>query len=543
MVLRERKRRRHALIRTIFFVTVAMLVAGGGSIPVTRWVIRQARRNQALQLRLDKRAESLGNRGFVPLKEWLDVPPAGVIASVERDTCSAVLAATEDDPGDTPIEVQRERTDPSTGHGGLVFCSCDAEQITIKVPDRGEKRTAVRLLNSRMADNGGVEVLLASSLSNFTIIDDDLSRGCAPHALEAWTKNPSHGAMGVINPKENSAASAYLREGMIGEGMVDSKVAFVALHAKAQSCYLAATISKNSMIYLRAPNGTRFDDKPASAIAFCTYGSDVALSIWRDKGQPSDIAVLRAPALKVGGSAGTRAVAMRNGHADARAILLPDDLTDDAKASLLSSTVQESTLVVANENGLPGKLDDRVAAFSLAQSASFLPEVSPRVPTVCLPSFAVSDGFRAFTCAQQHTQIWKANGNKQNQGAVEGRLPFWLSVLSDQSDAAALEATVRALAFAQRMTLLGFEPSTVDGVTDQPTGATVMGRPGKTEVVAVGITRSKPYLFPLSPSGATWALDSPIPIAPLAEGKTISLRSRASLGSDKASRRVVVFRR
>jgi hypothetical protein len=70
-----------------------------------------------------------------------------------------------------------------------------------------------------------------------------------------------------------------------------------------------------------------------------------------------------------------------------------------------------------------------------------------------------------------------------------------------------------------------------------------MGRPGKTEVVAVGITRSKPYLFPLSPSGATWALDGPIPIAPLAEGKTISLRSRASLGSDKASRRVVVFRR
>jgi hypothetical protein len=98
------------------------------------------------------------------------------------------------------------------------------------------------------------------------------------------------------------------------------------------------------------------------------------------------------------------------------------------------------------------------------------------------------------------------------------------------------------MVFAQRMTLLGYEPTTTEGVKDTPEGATLAARGKATTAVAVGLSRSRPWIVPLT-DGPAWSLSGAPRVVPIPAGVAKALRGAVPLPADGKDRRVVVWRR
>ena len=154
-----------------------------------------------------------------------------------------------------------------------------------------------------------------------------------------------------------------------------------------------------------------------------------------------------------------------------------------------------------------------------------------------------SSPFQTYVCVQARPQRWRREGSVDTQGAAEGRLPFWLSMLADMKEQRSLRAVAEMLVFSRRMTLLGFEPTTHDGVKDSAMGGEILGRPEKTEALAVGLSKRPPWFHPLTHRSA-WKLDGDLPIVKVKLGESVKVRSvTGSLGGNPNDRRVVVWRR
>jgi len=481
--------------------------------------------------------------GFEQQAEWLDVPPVGVVFEVPRNTCSAVLGVAENENQKLPIQVARPGLEPVSHQGGLVWCSCDKEQVTASVVDPGNKRVALRWLNTKMGNVGGIEVLMSHATPAFRVVDDPRAYGCADAAFSLWAQSAGNANLSALDDRFSQALEPLQRELLRPRGLFETDKRFGVISARAPYCYLLLPFGEKAAVTLRNAEGRRVLEDSQDAIGWCTYNKTRAYSVWRKTLGPPRMLVLEADAARIGGVVGLKEAALRHGAKRVSTLLEPEDLLPDAVAALMASGVTEDALVRGESKGLPGNPNSRVVAFSLYDTSSFLPDVAPRVPLACNPSPTSGPSLQTYVCVQAQPQRWRREGSEKTQGAAEGRLPFWLSLLAPVKDDRALEAMATMLAFSRRMTLLGFEPTTIEGVKDSATGGDVYGRPEKTEALAVALTTRPPWIHPLTKAGP-WKLDGDLPIFPVEPGKSVRLRSiYGYLAPSPNDRRVIVWRR
>lgn len=536
------KRGRTIRRRKQIAAALIVVVAGAAAVPLVQNALTEKGRADALRARLDALGKDAAQAGFVSEKEWVQVPAAGVSFQVPRDTCAALVAAREGSNEPLTVEIEREFTGKLSATGGVVWCTCDGEKVTVKVPDTGGAQRALRVMSAATGRVGGIEVLRAHPVPSFRTEADKLAPACAEAGFQAWADGPGHGDIDPLDAKRPGTAADLLADGLEPVGLLASEREFAVVRAKKGRCYVAAPEKESADLTLRGPDGARLVQKAGGAVAWCAHSADGVFSLWRaGTGSPA-VVVVDAPAARIGGIMGARAAAQRRGYQSVEIALLPDDLAKDARAALVAATVPEATIVDADATGLPGKPENAVVAFTLRDRAALIPVTEPAVPTACLPEVDPNQPLRASLCAGARPQVWRSSADARQQGAVEGARPYWLTVLGAVEDIGAVRASAALMAFAQRLTLLGYDPTTSDGVKDTPEGAVVSGRGGKSEAIAVGISRTAPWVVPLT-EGPRWTLEGPLHVVRIPVGSTMTLRGAARLDADPKARRVVVWRR
>jgi hypothetical protein len=537
----EKKRRVRRL--RIGIVAGVLVVAGIAAVPLTQAILDEAARVEALQTSLNKATKPMTALGFGLDKEWLDVPSAGVVFEAPRNTCSVVVGVAEGDGKLLPVRIERDGFDPAESEGGLIWCSCDKQTAKAKFVNPPEERLALRWLNAKMGSVGGIEVLSELHEPGFSVTLEARAYGCADAAFATWAQGDGHGRLDEVDERQRAVLEPLKAEQFGVLGLFPKNKRFAVVQSRPDRCYLALPFGEKAPLTLRNTEGRRLVEDSTKALGWCTYGNARAFSLWRKNLGTPDLLVLEVLANRVGGLTGLREGAARHGAREIEAVLENEDLGPDAVAALLASGVGESTIVRAEDRGLPGKPDSRVVAFGLFDTSSFLPDVAPPVPVACEPKVVPNAAFQTYVCVQARPQRWRREGSIETQGAAEGRLPFWLSMLADMNERRALDAVAEMLIFSRRMTLLGFEPTTTDGVKDSAFGGEVLGRPDKTEALAVGLTKHPPWFHPLT-RGPAWKLDGHLPMLKIKLGESVKVRSlTGSLGADPNDRRVVVWRR
>jgi hypothetical protein len=246
------------------------------------------------------------------------------------------------------------------------------------------------------------------------------------------------------------------------------------------------------------------------------------------QGASGDIDVLVAPADRVGGTAGTRELAHAN------TITAPADRGWDAKQLLVASAVPDSIISTAIAPDIAPEPEARIVALSLDGAQSIASDAADGVYSFCDPPV---DRATNAVCAFSGPQKWHGAAG----GIARAKLPFWLFGMQNVVEPAALKIETQLLALARRLRGDGFEPTTMEAVTETDKGAEVLGRANEDAMVVVALSPTAPWAFPLS-DGPAWTLDqSPriVPIAPLAR---IQVTTPLKL-PPKGARRTVVFRR
>jgi hypothetical protein len=536
----ERRRRRQRIAGAI--LGVAAIAA---AVPMVKHFMKESRRNDGLREWLDRIDKPAADRGFRLVKEWIDVPPEGVTVTAPRETCSALAAVGEGEEWALGFTLEREVAGKAAAASGVVFCSCEAEKVTIKLAPpsgRAPARSVLRWRSAPASVTGGAERMRMDPVSTFVTVEDAVSASCADAAFKVWSASAGNGDLAPLDAARTGPTAKLVADGFEPVGLLDEKRMFGVLRAKKGTCYVAAPEEGRSDFGLRAADGARLVPATRGAAVLCAHGEDAVFSIWRAEGASAPVVVLGAPAERAGGIAGARAAAERLRLREVKAALPSTDLSRDARAALVALGVPVASITEADANGLPGKEDARVAAFTLRANVALLPQVSPPVPTECVSAQAASDPLRTVLCVEARPQPWRAGDDAAHQGGAEGPLPFWMGLLKDEADLEAVKVKAKLAQFALRLGSLGFEATVTDGVKDTAEGAVIAGRGGKGEVVAVGLVRSRPWVVPLS-DGVPWTLDGALHVTKIPAGESKTLRGALPLGADPKQRRVVAFRR
>jgi len=538
---RERKRRRRRTQRKVALIAVVMAMAAGTGFMLSRSAGEEKRHREAVRKGLEIRSEGFAAHGFAVAGEWLDFPPNGQTLEIPADTCSVLVGSIEGSEADTAVKVVR-KSGESSGPRGLLFCTCDAEQVSVQVEGVAGSRIGLRWLSVFAGKVGGFEVLKGRPLPPITIPDDRVGLMCSQRAFEDWIRGNQKEEFAPPPADPKSLMSIMVADGWQAVGTFPPDKPFAVVGVPKGQCMVAVVEGEASEIIARNTESVKVATS-TQGIAACSHANERWYSLWRTKRPSSPVSVVRAPADRVGGLAGAQAMIHRVRRQPAAGIAHHEDLAADVVAALRGGTVPEANVVPAEASGLPGRVASRLVAMTLIDDGSYYPDLGASSPHSCRPAMAASESPRALLCAQSRAQRWNLEGTRGKQAAAESAPPFWLGVLADVDDKGAREAMLSVFAFAQRMNLLGFEPTTIEGVVDQANGARISWRAGKGEVVAIGLSRARPWVHPLSADGKTWSLEGPIPIAKVTESKPVLLLTRGSLGADRNARRVVAFRR
>jgi hypothetical protein len=208
---------------------------------------------------------------------------------------------------------------------------------------------------------------------------------------------------------------------------------------------------------------------------------------------------------------------------------------------LRASVVPEPATATCRTIDASQAKDARVLVFSSsAGSESF---TSNEADFRCAPPLGEPES----VCVQLRALTWHAPppAGKDSDGAcgaAYGPLPFWMTVLADSHDPAAVDAELALVGFARKLSARGFFPSVIEGVTERADSVEILGRSGDDAIVAVGVWPVAPFIHPYGDGADPWTLDGEPRVIPLAGGARVSLPVHGS-GVPVEKRRTVVFRR
>jgi hypothetical protein len=488
------------------------------------------RREIARRAKLEQASDPYRAMGFVVV----DTSGRGDPDRLEAKTEPGCLLVVGTAP--STLSIAREGGATLTGPGPALFCTCKPEAMTVTAlsPQSGGGLTLLRIDAS--AIGGSRAFAFLPFKPGTTAVADE---ACGDAALDAWIDAKRAPRVTV----DTKWASADPRRAVLAGVKLEpfawlkNDAPFVAIDLPKESCLLAASDVLFDRLSLRARGGALAVPETQGPIAYC---ASEASTLLLQRAGAGEVNALVGPAASVGGSMGLREVASEAGLTVQSVVVPPNDRAWDAKQILVASAVPDTLLTTAQTPDVAPNPDARVIGLSFGTPNALVPEPATDVYSYCEPP--LDDKSFQSICIFSGPQRWRVGSAEAVGGLARGKLPYWLFVMEGVSDPVALKAEVDLMSLARRLRRSGFEPLTLEAMTELPNGVEVLGRSGEDAVVAVGVAPIAPYVFPYGDNGASWTLDGAPRIVPLKTLEKVTLTTKERL-PPKERRRTVVFRR
>ncbi len=436
------------------------------------------------------------------------------------------------------------------GPAPLLTCLCQGGHVSVSADMKGGD--GLTLLTTEASTLGGSRAFAFLPFKPGTTGQSD--QACAEGALDAWLdekrwmqESPA-GAARPLAPVDAAASQRWLaadskRASLRGAGfelraMLNPEAPFAVVEVPAESCVFLAVEDPDDKPTLRMKGGAFAVGPAAGNAAWCTSAEATVLAQREGAGE---LAVLIAPAARVGGLAGVREMTAGAGMTLGAATVPAGDRGWSAKQVLLASAIPESLITVANAPDLGGDPEARIVAVSVERPKTLAAETPPDVFSFCEPQL---DTAFATVCAFSGPQKWRVDGAEVVAGVARAKHPFWLFGLQGVNEPMALKMETQLVNLARRLRREGFEPTTIEGVTELDKGVEILGRASEDAIVALALAPTTPWVFPYTDRpGASWNLESEPRIIPIRPLERITLPATTKTLAPKATRRTVVFRR
>jgi hypothetical protein len=478
---------------------------------------------------LEKAVEPYRPFGFAIVDTSSPSATGSLEASVEPGCLLAVST------GSAPIKVTRGAAS-TEGAGPVLFCTCANERIA---------------LSSNVSSGGGLVLMRADAAAlgstrafsfapfkpGSTFRADD---ACSDAALDPWIDAKRYPAAPPEGPWMASwpSKAALVSSGFKLTAYGAEKWPFVVVDVPKDSCLLATSSVPTDRLSLRLKGGVMPIADAPGTVARCAQTEATTLVFREGTGE---LVVMVAPAATIGGLQGVREVAKANGIVLSTTNVPAADRPWDAKQVLLASQIPDADISIGAAPDVPVDAVPRVAALSFETPSALTPETPPDHYSYCDPPLAAS--MREATCVFSSSQKWRTEaGAEAVAGIARAKLPFWLFTMQSTNDPMALKGITQLFKLARRLARDGFTPTTLEALTELPTGVEVLGRTGEDAIVGVGVAPSEPFVYALS-DGPPWTLDEAPRIVPVKPLEKVTLHAMITTLPPKPSRRTVIFRR
>jgi len=517
-----------------------LYIAGIGAAVVVAIAIAGVFRSELSRRgKLEQAADPFRSMGFVVV----ETSSRGEPNKLEANVPAGCLLATATTPK-TRVKLTHP-TGSVEGVGAVLTCLCEGARVTVDSDTKGYE--GVTLLRVDASVVGGSRAFTFLPFTPAATGKTDAA--CSEASLDAWLESKKWAGKANAGVDEGlSDAWLKLKSPQLRAGgfkvtdIVRPGVPFGVVDIAAGSCVLIVPEHAETKPSLRLKNGIIASGPATGNQVWCT--SAETLAVLQREDSKGEVALLAAPAAKVGGLFGAREIAERSKLPLAAVTLPSSDYGWSAKQLLLSCAIPETLITVANTPDLGADADARIIALSVDKPGTVTPDLPPDVFSFCDPPLMESP---TSICVFSGPQKWRVSGAETVAGIARAKLPFWLFGLQGASEPAAMKLETQLIALARRLKRDGFEPTTMEAVTELDKGAEVLGRAKEDGFVAVALAPTPPWVFPYTDGGASWSIeagDEPrvIPIKPLERitvGPTASPTVRLP---PKATRRTVVFR-
>ena len=446
----------------------------------------------------------------------------------------------------------------------LLTCLCEGGRVAISGDTKPGEGLA--LLRTDASSIGGSRAFAFLPFKPGTTGQTDAA--CADSSLDAWleakrwTQESPEGAARPRAPVDAAESDRWLAAdprraplrttGFKVTALVKRGAPFAVVDVAAESCVLLAAEHATDKPSLRLPGGAlavggadakSADAKSAdgSAAGWCTSAPALVLAQREGEGE---VAVLTVPAARVGGLSGLREAASDAGMPLGAATVPARDRGWSARQMLVASGIPDSLITVGNAPELGTDPEARIVALSMEKPNTLVADTPADVFSFCDPPL---DRAHATVCVFSGPQKWRVDGADVEAGVARAKVPFWLFGLQGIGEPAALKVATNLVTLARKLRREGFEPTTIEAVTELERGVEVLGRAGEDAMVVVALGPTAPWAFPLT-DGPAWSLDGGeprvIPIKAL-ERLTVSAATPAAARAlpPKAARHTIVFRR
>ncbi len=464
-----------------------------------------------------------------------DALPRGTFAPEDR-------AEVTTNPGDCyaftaarGAQMRIERPIGSSGaQGEALVCTCASENVVVTTIGAAPLR-ALHVAGNTFGGSRAVPYRFHDHPPTIVAGDD----ACADDALAAFARDRRYGKQDA-DGAWLAAHPAFVESGFTTVASAPAALPFVFVDGSgaagtsqrqvdpaASRCYVAA--GADLTLWTIADQA----QKPLhgkGAIAWCAE-KEAPFVVEHASG--AGMTVVSAPSKRIGGALGLREIAAR-ASLPVSVWMRDEERAEIAADALRASVVPDPVAVPAQTIEASQTKDARVLVFSTTTRETFS---SNEADFRCAPALGEPESL----CVQLRALTWRAPPPGVVCAAAYGPLPFWMSVLADIHDPAAVDAQLALVTIARKLSARGFSPGVIEGVTERADSVEILGRSGDDAVVAIGIWPVAPFIHPYS-DDMPWSLDGEPRVIPLAGGARVSLPVHgANVPVEK--RRTVVFRR
>lgn len=427
------------------------------------------------------------------------------------------------------------------GTAPVIACLCDQSHVVVTSEATGEEGLA--LLRAEANTVGGSRAFAFLPFKPGTIGRTD--QACADATLDAWLDARADGSAG---PKVEPANDTWLGEpsraklrdvGFVVSAFVKPGVPFTAVDLAAGTCMLALSEKARDNVVIRLRGGAVVASSSTGSVGFCTSSQARVLAERESSSPGGPLVVLTAPAARVGGLYGLREVAESARLPLGAAHVNAGDLGWSAKNLLVASAIPEHLVTVANTPELGSDADARVVALAVETPGMITADTPADVFSFCEPSL---DTATSSVCVFSGAQKWQTDGARAVGGIARSKLPFWLFAFQGVSEPVVLKLETQLLTLARRLRRDGFEPTTIEAVTEVEKGAEVLGRANEDAMVVLSLSASPPWVIPFT-DGPAWTIDGEPRIVAIRPLERVVVTGTTKTLPPKAKRRTVVFRR